>query len=106
MFATITSFRGQVLKESSSPVSSSSKETGRWKNSSPGCFLIKIWASFGLSPRHLTFQALHKQPKYRLLDLYFKKVSKRSRSVLANYHIKHIPENRDPERNVVINGAL
>lgn len=66
------SFRGQILKESSNPVSSPSKKTGWWKNRSPGCFLIKIWAGFGLSSRHLTFQALHKEPKYRLLDLYFK----------------------------------
>lgn len=38
--------------------------------------LIKIWSVFGLSSRHLTSQALHKEPKNRLLDLYFRKCLK------------------------------
>lgn len=76
VFATIMSFRGQILKESSNPVSSPSKKTGWYKNRSPGSVLMKIWAGFCTPSRHLTFQALHKEPKYRLLDLYFKKCLK------------------------------
>lgn len=75
--ATSTSSRGQVLKESRNPASSSSKKTCWWKNRSLGCFLIKILTGFALLSRHLIFWTLYKEHK----DF---AASERSTSVLAN----------------------